>query len=170
MNWRRVRWEGLLVAVVATFQVAGTYAAAQHQPTARSLDVGSTLLLLAGRLSLPLRRRAPWLTIGVALVAVATYFAVGYPGGPIFASVVVCLIALNRDRLAQTRTAREHEREVLALVGAGLSNEQIAARLVLSPATAKTHVSRVMTKLAVRDRAGLVVLAYETGLVRPGWG
>jgi DNA-binding NarL/FixJ family response regulator len=63
----------------------------------------------------------------------------------------------------------EREREVLTLVGAGLSNDEIAARLVLSPATAKTHVSRVMTKLAVRDRAGLVVLAYETGLVRPGW-
>jgi signal transduction histidine kinase len=109
MNWRRVLREGLLVAVVATFQVAGTYAAAQHQPTARSLDVGSTLLLLAGPLSLPLRRRAPWLTIGVALVAVVTYFSVGYPGGPIFASVVVCLIALNRDRLVQTRKAREQE-------------------------------------------------------------
>lgn len=63
----------------------------------------------------------------------------------------------------------DREREVLTLVGAGLSNDEIAARLVLSPATAKTHVSRVMTKLAVRDRAGLVVLAYETGLVRPGW-
>jgi DNA-binding NarL/FixJ family response regulator len=63
----------------------------------------------------------------------------------------------------------EREREVLALVGTGLSNDEIAARLVLSPATAKTHVSRVMTKLAIRDRAGLVVLAYETGLVRPGW-
>jgi DNA-binding NarL/FixJ family response regulator len=63
----------------------------------------------------------------------------------------------------------EREREVLTLVGAGLSNDEIAARLVLSPATAKTHVSRVMTKLAIRDRAGLVVLAYESGLVRPGW-
>ena len=63
----------------------------------------------------------------------------------------------------------EREREILALVGTGLSNDEIAAHLTLSPATAKTHVSRVMTKLAVRDRAGLVVLAYETGLVRPGW-
>lgn len=63
----------------------------------------------------------------------------------------------------------DREREVLTLVGTGLSNDEIAARLVLSPATAKTHVSRVMTKLAIRDRAGLVVLAYETGLVRPGW-
>lgn len=63
----------------------------------------------------------------------------------------------------------EREREVVALVGAGLSNEEIAARLVVSPATAKTHVSRAMVKLAVRDRAQLVVFAYEAGLVRPGW-
>jgi len=63
----------------------------------------------------------------------------------------------------------EREREVVALVGEGLTNEQIAARLVVSPATAKTHVSRAMVKLQVRDRAQLVVLAYETGLVRPGW-
>ena len=63
----------------------------------------------------------------------------------------------------------EREREVVALVGEGLSNDEIAARLVVSPATAKTHVSRAMIKLQARDRAQLVVLAYETGLVRPGW-
>jgi DNA-binding NarL/FixJ family response regulator len=63
----------------------------------------------------------------------------------------------------------DREREVVALVGGGLSNDEIAERLVVSPATAKTHVSRAMVKLAVRDRAQLVVLAYETGLVRPGW-
>jgi len=62
----------------------------------------------------------------------------------------------------------EREREVLTLVAGGLSNEQIAARLFLSPLTAKTHVSQAMTKLGVRDRAQLVVLAYETGLVTPG--
>lgn len=61
----------------------------------------------------------------------------------------------------------EREREVLALVGRGLTNREIAAELVISPATAKTHVSRVMTKLAARDRAQLVVAAYETGLVAP---
>jgi DNA-binding NarL/FixJ family response regulator len=57
----------------------------------------------------------------------------------------------------------------MALVGEGLSNEEIADRLVVSPATAKTHVSRAMVKLQARDRAQLVVIAYESGLVRPGW-
>lgn len=62
----------------------------------------------------------------------------------------------------------EREREVLALVGAGLSNEEIASELYMSPLTAKTHVSRTMAKLHARDRAQLVVAAYESGLVRPG--
>jgi DNA-binding NarL/FixJ family response regulator len=63
----------------------------------------------------------------------------------------------------------DREREVMALVGAGLSNDEIAKRLYVSPATAKTHVSRAMIKLNARDRAQLVVFAYETGLVTPGW-
>jgi DNA-binding NarL/FixJ family response regulator len=63
----------------------------------------------------------------------------------------------------------EREREVLTLVAGGLTNEEIAQRLFLSPLTAKTHVSRVMGKLGARDRVQLVVLAYETGLVAPGW-
>ena len=63
----------------------------------------------------------------------------------------------------------DREREVVALVGEGLSNDQIAERLYVSPATAKTHVNRAMTKLGARDRAQLVVAAYESGLVRPGW-
>ena len=61
-------------------------------------------------------------------------------------------------------TARE--REVVGLVGQGLSNEEIAERLYLSPLTAKTHVSRAMTKLHARDRAQLVVLAFRTGLTQ----
>jgi DNA-binding NarL/FixJ family response regulator len=63
----------------------------------------------------------------------------------------------------------DREREVMVLVGEGLSNDEIAARLVISPATAKTHVSRTMIKLGARDRAQLVVHAYEAGLIRPGW-
>jgi DNA-binding NarL/FixJ family response regulator len=62
-------------------------------------------------------------------------------------------------------TLTDREREVVALVGEGLSNEEIADRLVISPATARTHVSRAMTKLAARDRAQLVVFAYQSGLV-----
>jgi DNA-binding NarL/FixJ family response regulator len=62
----------------------------------------------------------------------------------------------------------DREREVLTQVGGGLSNDEIAGRLFLSPLTAKTHVSRIMSKLSARDRAQLVVTAYETGLVRAG--
>jgi DNA-binding NarL/FixJ family response regulator len=62
----------------------------------------------------------------------------------------------------------EREREVLALVATGLSNDEIAETLYMSPLTAKTHVSRAMVKLGARDRAQLVITAYETGLIRPG--
>jgi len=62
----------------------------------------------------------------------------------------------------------DREREVMALAAGGLSNEEIAERLVVSPATARTHVSRAMVKLGARDRAQLVVFAYESGLVAPG--
>jgi DNA-binding NarL/FixJ family response regulator len=61
----------------------------------------------------------------------------------------------------------DREREVMALVAEGLTNDEIAERLYVSPMTAKTHVSRAMTKLGARDRAQLVVFAYESGLVRP---
>jgi DNA-binding NarL/FixJ family response regulator len=63
----------------------------------------------------------------------------------------------------------DREREVSALVASGLSNDEIAERLYLSTATVKTHVNRAMTKLGARDRAQLVVFAYESGLARPGW-
>ncbi|MEV8631194.1 response regulator transcription factor [Streptosporangium sp. NPDC051023] len=63
----------------------------------------------------------------------------------------------------------DREREVLTLVGTGMTNDEIAQKLFMSPATAKTHVSRAMMKLHARDRAQLVVIAYESGLVRPGW-
>ncbi len=62
----------------------------------------------------------------------------------------------------------DREREVLALVGSGLSNDEIAGHLTVSPHTVKTHVNRTMTKLDAHDRAQLVVVAYESGLIRPG--
>jgi DNA-binding NarL/FixJ family response regulator len=71
----------------------------------------------------------------------------------------------SEDRLAGLT---QREREVLALVGRGLSNHEIAEELVISKATARTHVSRAMVKLGVRDRAQLVVVAYQTGLVSSG--
>jgi len=67
---------------------------------------------------------------------------------------------------ARLSVLSEREREVLALVGEGLSNQEIAERLYLSPLTAKTHVSRMMQKLGARDRAQLVVIAFQTGLAR----
>ena len=66
------------------------------------------------------------------------------------------------------RELTEREREVLAQVGRGLSNDEIARELFISPATARTYVSRLLTKLGARDRARLIVLAHETGLVTPG--
>ncbi|MDQ1550396.1 MAG: hypothetical protein QOD27_2054 [Microbacteriaceae bacterium] len=70
---------------------------------------------------------------------------------------------------SQQRVLTDREREVLGLVGHGMTNDEIGRRLFLSPLTAKTHVSRIMSKLAARDRVQLVVVAYETGLVRAGY-
>ncbi len=83
---------------------------------------------------------------------------------------------VEQERIAASTTAAgdllqditPREREVLALVGRGLSNIEIADELVLSPLTIKTHLARLFSKLDARDRAQLVVLAYESGLVRPG--
>jgi DNA-binding NarL/FixJ family response regulator len=85
----------------------------------------------------------------------------------IMAQLAVHSRAAERPAVLDGITGRE--REVLQLVGEGLNNAEIADRLFITPLTAKTHVSRIMTKLMVRDRVQLVVLAYESGLVRPGW-
>lgn len=90
-------------------------------------------------------------------------------------SITRRLIAEYADRAkepppaAAMKDLTDRERELVGLVGEGLSNDQIARRLFLSPATVKTHVNRAMSKLHARDRAQLVVYAYEAGLVRPGW-
>ncbi len=79
---------------------------------------------------------------------------------------------------ARTREARSlaglddltlREREVVALIASGLSNDEISRKIYVSPSTVKTHAARAMTKLGARDRAQLVVFAYQAGLVRPGW-
>jgi DNA-binding NarL/FixJ family response regulator len=74
----------------------------------------------------------------------------------------------RRHSPAELEELTDREREVMGLVATGLTNEEIAERLVISPATAKTHVSRILLKLGARDRTQLVVLAYESGLVRAG--
>ncbi|WP_414936420.1 response regulator [Amycolatopsis sp. cmx-11-51] len=73
----------------------------------------------------------------------------------------------RRIDVSAVREITDREREVLGLVAGGMSNDEIAAHLVISTATARTHVSRIMTKIGARDRAQLVVLAYESGLVSP---
>jgi DNA-binding NarL/FixJ family response regulator len=86
---------------------------------------------------------------------------------------LVSEFALRTKRPAGPSTAlaelTSREREVMALVAEGLTNAEIGERLFMSPATARTHVSRILTKLGARDRTQLVVMAYESGLVRPGW-
>jgi DNA-binding NarL/FixJ family response regulator len=75
--------------------------------------------------------------------------------------------ARARNPHPQLDALTEREKQIVALVGEGLSNDEIAERLVVSPATARTHVSRAMVKLSARDRAQLVVFAYQSGLVEP---
>ena len=87
--------------------------------------------------------------------------------------LIARFLAQPRDGAADLRpdslaVLTDREREIVALVALGLSNQDIADRLYLSPLTVKTHVNRAMSKLDVRDRAQLVVIAYQTGLVRPG--
>jgi DNA-binding NarL/FixJ family response regulator len=87
-------------------------------------------------------------------------------------ALVQRLLAHPQDGLATgdptLAVLTDREREIVAMVARGLSNDEIASALVLSPLTVKTHVNRAMTKTHARDRAQLVVLAYQSGLVRPG--
>jgi len=104
-----------------------------------------------------------------AIRAVAAGDALLSPG--VTRRLVAEFAAHARQPLSTTKldALTDREREVMALVAEGLSNSEIATRLFVTPATAKTHVSRAMVKLGARDRAQLVVLAYESGLARPGW-
>ncbi|GAA3396787.1 response regulator transcription factor [Cryptosporangium minutisporangium] len=125
-----------------------------------ALRAGASGFLLKDIRPGPLRDAVRTVAAGEALLAPAVTRRVieaaahGTPG------------AAEADPRLAALTGRE--REVLAQVGAGRSNDEVAAALYLSPATARTYVSRLLTKLDARDRAQLVVLAYETGLVRPG--
>jgi DNA-binding NarL/FixJ family response regulator len=111
-------------------------------------------------------------TEGAELVGAVRALAAGDPllCPKIARGLIARLARLPRAGLPRPALAgilSEHESEVLALVAHGLSNENIAARLVVTPATAEAHVSRVMVKLGVRDRSQLVVFAYESGVVLP---
>jgi signal transduction histidine kinase len=112
--WRHALVDSARVSALAGFQLVGTWVAAHHQLSARPLGFGGTALLIAGPLSLPLRPRAPWFTLGVTLVAAFAYFSIGFPRGPIFASVVVALLGIFRERRAQDRRRRDNERLRLA--------------------------------------------------------
>ena len=102
--------------------------------------------------------------------------ALGYEGDalvqPSVSRRLIEQFVRSRQREASAQGAfsmlTEREREILECIARGKSNEEIANDLVISPATVKTHVSRIMAKLEVHDRAQLVVLAYENGLVVPG--
>jgi DNA-binding NarL/FixJ family response regulator len=142
---------GVRIVVLTTFEL--------DEYVAEALRLGATGFLLKSTDPSELVRAVRVVAAGEALLSpritrrVIERFAAGAAGPP--------------PRLLGELTDRE--REVVALVGAGLSNDEIAARLIMSPATAKTHVSRAMIKLGARDRAQLVVFAYEAGLVRPSW-
>jgi DNA-binding NarL/FixJ family response regulator len=143
--------DGVRVLVLTTFEL--------DEYVFEALAAGASGFLLKNTDPVELLRAVRVVAAGEALLApsvtrrlIAEFAARPRPGG-----TPVELAALT-----------DREREVMALAAAGLSNEEIAERLVVSPATARTHVSRAMVKLGARDRAQLVVLAYESGLVAPG--
>lgn len=99
-----------LVAAVASFQI-GTAHAGGPREGAAALDALGVLLLVAGPLTLPLRHRAPWFTVGASVLAGIAYFSLGYPGAAIFATVVVALVSLRRRRHVELRAVREREQQ-----------------------------------------------------------
>lgn len=143
---------GVRVLVLTTFQ--------HDEYVFSALRAGAGGFLLKDADPEELLRATRVVAAGEALLApavtrrvVEAFAAAPAPSGPVAA-------------LLEELTARE--REIVTLVGGGLSNDEIAQRLVISPATARTHVSRAMLKLGARDRAQVVVFAYEAGLVSPG--
>ena len=146
------RLSGVHVVIVTTFEL--------DEYVARAVRAGASGFLVKDTEPVDLIRAVRAVADGDALLSpgvtrrLLDRMAVGLRDAP------------DEERLA---ALTEREREVLRLVGHGLTNEEIAAELVLSPLTAKTHVSRIMAKLHARDRVHLVVVAYESGLVAPGW-
>lgn len=163
---RRLRPIVYLVVAADAIQLAGTHFAALRQPDAHPLDWLGAVLLLAGPFLVKdtepeeLLRAVRVVNDGDALLS------------PSVTRRLMAAMARVSRRVAQPPELgriTEREREVLALVGERLNNAEIAARLFITPLTAKTHVSRIMATLGARGRVQLVVTAYESGLVRPGW-
>ncbi len=144
---------GVRVLMLTTFEL--------DEYVLQALRAGASGFLSKGATPTELLDAIRTVTAGEALLspkavqALITHFLTAGEAGP-------------RTPAAALDVLTDREREILALVGLGMSNDDIAARLYLSPSTAKTHVNRAMAKLGVRDRAQLVVIAYQTGLVRPG--
>ena len=147
---------GVRVVVLTTY--------AEDENVFRALRAGASGFLVKDIEPVELLQAVRVVAAGEALLAPAVTRAVieAFVTG----SAATAAPASAASRSAELLTDRE--REVVSLVGCGLSNDEIAEKLVVSPLTAKTHVSRALTKLGARDRAQLVVFAYEAGLVTPG--
>lgn len=157
------RLAGTRVVVLTTFDDDQTVFAALRAGASGFLvkDVEPEELLQAVRV---VARGDALLSPGVTRAVIAAFTEGGRPSGPRTAGSGVPGGSAVRAAPLGLASLTEREREVVALVAAGLSNAEIARQLVVSPLTAKTHVSRAMTKLNARDRAQLVVFAYEHGL------
>ncbi len=143
--------DGVRVVIVTTFEL--------DEYVARAVRAGASGFLVKDAEPVEFIRAVRVVAAGDALLS---------PGATrrLLAQAAIDLAATPDATLLDGLT--ERERDVLALVGQGLTNEEIGARLFLSPLTAKTHVSRIIGKLGARDRVQLVITAYESGLVRPG--